>query len=146
MATVKVKYGTEVFELKLDTNEDLYRRLAAMLDLQLDRIKLIRSGKVLPPSGSADLTAALSQPGIILCSGTRRGEHLPGTARRLAASARESLSQLWGALTVSGMRSLAAMLWMWLSDVASSAGRGALSFVSSAVVAPPSRRREERED
>jgi hypothetical protein len=149
MATVvKVKHGTKVFEVSLGLNECPYQRLAAMLDLPADRMKLLRAGKALPPANSADLPAALAQPGVILCLGTRREDQLPGTAKRAAMYMRESIARMWGALTMSGMRSMAATAWVLLFGAASSVGRGALQFVRSAVVAPaPNRRRvEERED
>ena len=139
---VSVKHAGSTFDLELSAGDCPYRRLATRLNVPFDKIKLIRAGKLLPPAGSASLLVALAEePGTILVSATRAAEHLPGPAGRSMSYLRE----LWASLTLLTLRetalAIALSVWGWLAT----GGRMAISFVSSAVVAPPPSRHQHNE-
>ena len=139
---LKLKYAANTFEINLGATEDAYARIAAELSLAPSRLKLIRAGKVLPPRGSDELSAALRQPGTLLVLSS---DPLPSMSARYITSARDGARSAWDALTWEALRfySVFAVTWLW--SMVTSGGRAVIAFVSSAVVAPPPRREERRD-
>ena len=139
MPCLSYKYAGENYTLDLVAGRCAYHQLAVRHSLPPSRIKLIRRGILLPPSGHVDLADALEQPGTVLMSGTPQEEQLPGTAARVAGEARGALRLAYAAVVRRSLRRdlVDVMGWLWATAI--SAVALAWAFVSSALVAPAPR-------
>ena len=141
---IKVKHGGATHELSLHPTRDCpYDKIATLLHLPGNRLKIIRQGRLLPPKGDRALSEALTAGGVYLVSGTARDAQLPSNTRRRVRQAAAALSQLRLMITWAGV--YAWLLWLWLA-LASAPGV-AFQFITSMVVPParpPTQRQRQR--
>ena len=130
---IKLKHAGATHELRLNPQRDCpYDRVAALLDLPKERIKIIRLGKLLPPKGDQALAEALIPGGVYLVSGTTRDAQLPSDTRRRVMQFVTDLSVFFSSITW-------AVIYAWLVWFLVALARVpklAFQFVSSMVVPP----------
>jgi hypothetical protein len=141
--TVKCKHAGQSREVTLQPGDEPYERIASAFGLPVSRIKLIKTGKLLPAPGTTELSLLIRQPGSIL---VLNSDALPTRSERVLESLRSSARLVWASLTVEGLQyyTTYALTWLWSCIAAGS--RGAVAFVTSAIVAPGERREHERQD
>lgn len=139
---IKLKHAGATHDLTLNPAHDCpYEKIAALLDLPKERIKIIRLGKLLPPKGDQALSGALIPGGVYLVSGTARDAQLPSDTRRRARQFVTDMSMLFSSITWAAIYA-----WLvWFLVALMRVPKLAFQFVSSMVVPPaPSQLQQQR--
>ena len=143
MKLIKVKHAGATHEIGLHPNDCPYEKIAALLNLPKDRIKIIRLGKLLPPRGDHAIQEALVAGGVYMVAGTTQDAQLPSNVRRQARLALEGLSDFFAGITWAVIYAWVIWLWMALTSIP----RVAFLFITSMVMPPtrpPSRQEQQR--
>lgn len=124
------KYSGQAHVLTLAAGECPYARVSAIIGVPATRLKIIRSGKVLPPPGAPTLRTSLVNNGVYLVTGS--ADQLPSTSRRWANEVRERALKLYADITYAQLRDVI----YYLCGSVLSLARASVSFVTSMVIPP----------